>query len=147
MLDSTQGMLFTPRTVYLNSAFVDAAVPYPYVDALNVPQIGTSVSYITGDPADTMTLVFQESPATLLARINAQPSVGNDPLSVYSLQFLNDAGGNSTIVVVTDKIWWVEDNGVVSQCTMVVYNKTNDLRRVYTNTAEDAASVQATINN
>lgn len=146
----TAGFLAVPKTVYLNSAFVDLVSPTSYVDPVTgIPNnTATQVNYKLGDGAETLVLIFSEANATIYASMNTQPSVGTTPLNVYGIVFVNPDGSTGSIAFDTNKVWWVEDAAALNTCYMTVYNKTLDNRINYTaGVVGGAATVQTDINN
>lgn len=146
----TAGFLAVPKTVYLNSSFVDLVSPTSYVDPVTgIPNNNaTQVNYKLGDGAETLVLIFQEDNTTILNSMNTQPSVGTIPLSIYSFSYANPDGSTGTLAIDTNKVWWIEDAAALNTCYMTVYNKTLDNRTNYTAAVVGgAATVQTDINN
>lgn len=147
VINGPSGLLATPKTVYLNSAFTHKVSETEYVDNAGVTQTGTLVQYKLGDGADLVNLVFSTALATVVNSMNTQPSVGTDTLNMYSIDILDAVGGTVqyAVTVETSKIWWVEAASL-TESYMTVYNSTLDNRYNYI-VDEAVATIQSDINN
>lgn len=147
VINGPSGLLATPKTVYLNSAFTHKVSETEYVDNAGVTQTGTLVQYKLGDGADLVNLVFSTALATVVNSMNTQPSVGTDTLNMYSIDILDAIGGTVqyAVTVETSKIWWVEAASL-TESYMTVYNSTLDNRYNYI-VDEAVATIQSDINN
>jgi hypothetical protein len=147
VINGPSGLLATPKTVYLNSAFTHKVSETEYVDNAGVTQTGTLVQYKLGDGADLVNLVFSGSYGPIVNSINTQPSVGTDTLNMYTIDVLDALGGTVQyqVTVETAKIWWIEAASL-TESYMTVYNSTLDNRFNYI-ADETPANIESVINN